>query len=238
MIDDPDHALRLNGKDRRYLLAGLGPQAPDDVWFSRDIHNNQLQHWMLVVKYRKFELVRMAEGDYMFICDYEPGWTPDRELQKPSSKMRGGFGNGYDNWCVLRIGWSRLSKREIDRCFAAARAYYPPRLSWTQCQDFLRRFADQLVDRYDLHWRFFVDNTAIERWSVPQLTPPPAVAVQQVQQAQAQAQAQVQEQDNIMRRVNTFNTWQSGFFMAQQQNIALNNQIMQNNQNFGVGYGN
>jgi hypothetical protein len=34
---------------------------------------------MLVVKYRKFELVRMAEDDYMFICGYEPGWTPDRE---------------------------------------------------------------------------------------------------------------------------------------------------------------
>jgi hypothetical protein len=212
-------------------LLGLGPQAPKDVWFSRDIHNNQLQHWMLVVKYRKFELVRMAEGDYMFICDYEPGWTPDRERQKPSSRRRGGFGNGYDSWCILHIGWSSLSGREIDRCFAAARAYYPPRLSWIQCQDFLRRFADQFIDRYDLHWRFFIDNTAIERRSVPQLPPPPAALVQQAQRARARAQAQAQGQGNFMRSVNTLNAWQGGYFRAQQQNIALNNQIMQNNQN-------
>ncbi|KAH8689010.1 hypothetical protein BGW36DRAFT_365544 [Talaromyces proteolyticus] len=153
---------------------------------------------MLVVKYRKFELVPMAEGDYRFVCDYEPGWTLEGEQQKPSSRQLGGLDHCYDGWCMLRIGWSRLSEREINRCFAATLAYYRPQVSRTQCQDFLRHFANQFVDRHDLHWRLFIDNTPIEGRSVPHLPTPPAALVQQTQQAQ--------EQGSFMRRVDNRNT--------------------------------
>lgn len=209
------------------MLSGLlGLQAPDDVWFSRDIHNQVLQHWMLIVKGRKFELVRTPEGDYAFNCGYEPGWTPERERQKPSSRNRGGYWNGYDSWIVLRIGWSNLSKKEIDQCFTAARSYYPPRLSWTQAQDFLRRFADQFVNRYDANWRFFIDNFDIQRQSVPQLPPPPAFL---------QQQGTTQRQGISMQSVDRLNAMQAGYMRGQQQNMALNNQLMQNGYNPGYG---
>lgn len=203
-------------------LLGFGHQPTDNVWFSRNIHNNELQQWMLVVRDRKLELVRTAHGNYTFSYTYEAGWTPDRERQKPSSRPRGHLGNGYDHWIILHIGWTRLSEKEIDRCFDSARAHYPPALSWTQCQDFLHRFAERFIDRRDVHWRFFIDNVDIRCRCVPELPPPPAVLFQA---------AEARNTHNV----DTFNAWQGGYSRAQQQNLALNNQIMQNNQAFNMG---
>ncbi|KAH8907596.1 hypothetical protein BR93DRAFT_967487 [Coniochaeta sp. PMI_546] len=213
-------------------LLGLSPPRAHDVWFSRNINNNQLQDWMLVVKSRKYELVRMPEGDFKLFCGREPYWTPDLERATPSPRTQGRCRREYDNWIMVNIGWSTLSGSEIDRCFAATYLPYPPRLSWTQCQEFLRRFAEQLVGRQSLHWRFLIDNTARECQSVPQLPPPPAALLQEYQQSQLQAQGQGQGQgqgqSSLARRVENFNMMQAGIMRAQQQNIALNNQLMQN----------
>ncbi len=214
-----------------YTLLALVREPPDDVWFSRDIYDNQLRAWVLVTKRRRYELVRMAEGDYVFVCDYDPRFTLYREGQRQDRTRRGGrdgFRNRYDNWIMVVIGWSHLSGGDIDRCFDAVRAYYPPRLSWTQCQDFLRRFADQFIDRYHIHWRFFVDNTAVECRCVPQLPPIPA-AIQN-------PQAQTQEQARFMSHVQILNQSQAGYFAAQQQNMAMNQQIQQNSFNPGYGF--
>ena len=139
---------------------------------------------------------------------------------------RGSIGNGYDSWVVTRIGWTNMSEKDIDQFFAAARSYYPPRLSWPQAQDLLRRFADQFVDRYEAHWRRFIDNSDIRRQSVPQL-PTPQGGMQQV--------GVPQRQHISMQSVNTLNTMQASFLNAKQQNMAMNNQLMQNNINPGYG---
>lgn len=202
-------------------LLGLGSRAPDDVFFARDILYNELRRWTLVVKGRRYELVRMVEGDYVFFCDYDPDWTVDRERALVDRTRPAGYRARYDCWCMLRIGWSSLSKKEIDWCFADARAHYPPRLSWSQCQDFLRRFTYQFVDRYDIHWRFLMDNTGFEQWSVAQLPPPPTVLLEQ-------AQAAAQQRANFMQRVGHLNAMGASMCRAQQQNIVMNQQIQQN----------
>lgn len=216
-------------------MLGLSPQTPHGVWFSRDIQNNQLQHWMLIVKNRKFELGRMPEGDFILICDHESGWTPDREKQ---SRSRGVHSTLQNHWCMFRIGLSDLSGKEIDRCFAANRAYYPPRLSWTQSQDFLRRFAEQLVDQYDIHWRFFVDNTAFECRAVSQLPRASAALLVEARRVRQAQQARAQQEANFARSREILNAWQGNYNRAQQQNMALNQQMMQNSSNYGIGWGN
>lgn len=214
-------------------LLGLSPPRSHDVWFSRDINNNQLQGWMVVVKNRRYELVRTPEGDFAFNCEKLPYWTLQNERATPSPRTQGRCRREYDNWIMVIVGWSTLSGPEIDRCFAAIYAQYPPRLSWTQSQDFLRRFAEQLVSTQSHHWRFLIDNTEIERQSVPQLPPPPAAVLEEYQQQQARAQAQAQgrgqPQSSLASRVENFNMMQAGIMRAQQQNMALNNQLMQNN---------
>lgn len=214
-------------------LLGLGgtQDYSDEVYFSRDIHNNVLQQWMLIVKNRKFELTRMPDGSYVVDCDYDRNWTLERERTKPQNRSRGGWGNGYDSWIVVRIGWSRLSGKDVDYCFADARAYYPPRLSWTQCQDFLRRFGDGFIGRHDYHYQFFFDSTAIERQSVPQLPPPPAAVVQE---SQARARQREQQRVHNINMVNRLNAMQGGMMISQQQTAAQNAQIQQNQYNYGV----
>src|SRR3569833_523268 len=208
-------------------LLGLGSKSPEDVFFSRDILYNELRCWKLVVKGRKYELVRMAEGDYVFYCDYDLVWFFVCVYALVERTRPPGYRAHYDGWCMLRIGWSSLSKKEIDWCFNDARAHYPPRLSWSQCQDFLRRFTYQFVDRYDIHWRFLMDNTGPEQWSVAQLPPPPAALFQE-------AEAAAQQRANFMQRVGYLNAMGASMVHAQQQNIAMNQQIQQNN-NGGFG---
>ncbi|OIW30551.1 hypothetical protein CONLIGDRAFT_283621 [Coniochaeta ligniaria NRRL 30616] len=208
-------------------LLGLSPPRSHDVWFSRNINNNELQDWMLVVKTRKYELLRMPEGDFVLNIGREPYWSPEGERATPSRRTQGRCRREYDSWIMVNIGWSTLSGTEIDRCFATTRPLFPPRLSWTQCQDFLRRFVVQLVGSQSLHWRFFLDNTALERLTVLQLPPPPAVLLQEYQQAQGQAQGQ--GQSSMQRRIDNFNAMNAGAMRVQAQNMALNNQLMQNN---------
>lgn len=213
-------------------------QAVDEaLWFSRDIHNNQLRHWMIVVRGHIFELVRTPEGNFAFVCAQERGWTPVFEQQKREQnrgRTQGRGGNGFDGWNCLYIGKSRLHGREIEQCFAATRAPYPPRLSWAQCQDFLRRFANQLVHTRDPeYWPFLVNCTAIERRTVALQPPLPRAAVLR---QQALARERAREQADVSRRADRLNAWQVGYQNAQAQNMALNMQLMQNQQNFG-GWG-
>lgn len=216
-------------------LLGLGPQTSHGIWFARDIRNNHLQHWMLVVKDRKFELARMPEGDFMLICTYEPGWTPEREGQ---SRSRGTATTLENHWCSFCIGWADVSGKAIDRCFLASRPYYPPRLTWAQSQDFLRRFAEQLVDRYEIHWQFFVDNTAFENRSVSQLPRAAAALLVEAQRVRQIQQARAQQEENFRQFRMNMNAWQGGYNRAQQQNIAQNIQIQQAQANTGIGWGN
>jgi hypothetical protein len=219
---------RLLGLDSRSQAVN------EAVWFSRDIHNNQLRHWMLVVRGRIYELVRTPEGNFTFVCARERGWTPVFEQQnrgRNRGRTQGRHGNGLDGWTAVYIGKSRLSGREIEQRFATVRAPYPPRLSWAQCQDFLRRFAHQLVDSRDPeYWPFFITSTAIERRTVA-LLPPPPMALVRLEQARERERAR--EQADVTRRAGNLNAMQAGFLRAQEQNMATNMQIMQNNQNFG-----
>ncbi|KAK3385600.1 hypothetical protein B0H63DRAFT_473246 [Podospora didyma] len=206
-------------------LFGLGSQPPYDVWFSRNIYLNELQDWMLVVKCRKFELVRMPEGDFTFVCDYEHDWSIDREELNPGKKLRGRYGNGYDNFIMVQIGSSHLTGKEIDQRFVATCHQFPPRLSWTQAQDFLRRFTEQFVDTHTFHWRFFLDNTDFGRQCVPQLPPPPVILINGSEEQKAAAEA---DRARLNDRVMNFNMMNAGMMRAQQQNIAMNQQIMRN----------
>jgi hypothetical protein len=209
-------------------LLGLSPPRSHEVWFSRNINNNELQDWMLVVKNRKYELLRMPEGDFRFNCGRSDNWTPELERATPSQRSQGRCRREYDSWVMVNIGWSTLSGTGIDQCFTAVGAHYPPGMSWTQCQEFLRRFADQLVANRSFHWQFLLDNTDTNRQTLLQLPPPPAALVEEYRQEQMQGPGQAQGQSYAARRAERFNMMQAGMMRAQQQNIAMNNQIIQN----------
>lgn len=131
----------------------------------------------------------------------------------------------------MYIGKSRptLSGREIEQSFATTRAPYPARLSWAQCQDFLRRFATLMVETQDPeYWQFLIDCTNVQRRTVALMPPVPRAAVLR---QQALARERAREQANLNRRVDNFNALQAGVMNAQAQNMAMNAQI-QNNQNY------
>ncbi|KAI5358693.1 hypothetical protein Slin14017_G109760 [Septoria linicola] len=152
--------------------------ASPDVWLSRNIKDQQLQHWMLVVKNHKLELVRMSSGDYQLAYEYEDGWTADIERVKPVASTRGRRGNGYDGWAMSRIGWTQAADLVIDDYIQQVRMRFgpPKRFLWTDCQNLLREVADMIVHDRDPHyWGFFVDNTDARRQNVSQLPGPEAL---------------------------------------------------------------
>ena len=216
-------------------LLGLGPQTSHEVWFARDIRNSELQHWMLAVKNRKFELARMPEGDFIIICTYEPGWTVEREGLRRS---RGAASTLQNHWYAFCIGWSEQSGKEIDRCFVASRAYYTPRLSWAQSQDFLRRFVEQLVDRYDIHWQFFVDNTAFDRQSTSQLPRAAPALLRQAARVRQAQQARAQQEANFRAIRGNLNAMGASIIRGERQEMAQQQQMMQAQSNSGIGWGN
>jgi deferrochelatase/peroxidase EfeB len=57
-----------------------------------------------------------------------------------------------------------------------------------------------------------------------------------VQLQQAREREQKKERDNTSRMVDNMSAMQAGILRGQQQNVAINIQI-QNNQNFSMGYG-
>jgi hypothetical protein len=101
--------------------------------------------------------------------------------RKSGARSRAAGREGGTAMATTAGAWCASASRvcPTGKSSSAVRAGYPSRLSWAQCQDFLRRSADQLVDHHDLkYWQFFINNTIIERRAVPQLPPPPGALLQ------------------------------------------------------------
>ena len=155
------------------------PRYSDYVWLTRDIQQGQLS-WMIVAKCAKIKLQRLPNEQYEVQCSYVPGWTPDKAFQEMANKRRV---RQYqcDGWVIVKIGHTHLNRVDLQRHCDALRADYPLHISWVQCQDFLRRFASQILAQHGEAWQWFMDNIDPLRNSVPQLTPPPPGLVAELQ---------------------------------------------------------
>ena len=185
-------------------LFGLRPDGSgikDHVWFSRHLDQGIVHFFVVMVKSLQFTFKIQVDGSY--VCDYAyiPTFNPTR-----ASTNVIGYGRVevfyWERCAIVSVGETRLNQRAILRQINAIRAQYRTRLSWTQCQEFLRRFVTGIVDRPGECWQYFSDTTDTSRQSAQQLLPPPfhiRQAFSNLQQEESQRQVQ---QQNLMSQMN------------------------------------
>lgn len=191
----------------------------DVIWFSRDVHQSQLQRWMIAVQSVRTTFTRQADGSYRLETYTIPGWTPEGENEQTK---RPGRNCSYESHHFLqRIAYTRLLQHQIAECFYSIRSQYPTNFSWTQCQDFLRRFVTGILDQPSAQWpwpysewQWFLDNTDTSRHQYQDLPPIPHHVI-----AALRTQQQQQQNQNSTIPSYWFNMLNGANRQVQQQNL-------------------
>jgi len=202
------------------------------VWFSRCILDGRLKHWVLITHDTKYELRRSehvvqdkqqdaTQRDNEYTYHIKP-YTIDQE--KRDISLTELLIPEIDGYYVCLIGWTRMSKEQIDaEVRAVSGTFGEYNLLRNNCQDFLRLVAGKiLVEEKAADYPWFLSNTKT-KYQKDQWLMPPAIEMllRQSQSMQAQSQSQIQHQIHHQMQQQTQNQIQLQIQLQIQQQIQM-----------------
>ncbi|OLN96310.1 hypothetical protein CCHL11_04420 [Colletotrichum chlorophyti] len=152
----------------------------EPVWFSRQIEDGHLHRWAILTIEKKYELqlpsTDMSKGvlsKYKFdgsaapSLEYETriaAWSLTDEMMevRQQNHLTAGKEHARDYY-ICQIGWTTLTEEQVDtECKAANAAFGVASLSFSDCQGFLKYFANRIIkspEGHALDYGWFVENT-------------------------------------------------------------------------------
>ena len=208
----------------------------EQVWFSRYISNGRLRHWVLLTHGNKYELRRSENvnddrneeraGETSFTYHVSP-FTIDEE--KRNAALAETSLPNVDGFYVCLVGWTRLSKSEVDTaCQSVFAEFGEYHLLWKNCQHFLQRLAERIVSAKAADYPWFISNTKTRYQKTQHLLPPPLeMLMKSLQQMQMQSQMQVQTQNQLQMQMQNQTQNQMQLQIQNQIQLQMQNQIQQ-----------
>ncbi|KAK0374126.1 hypothetical protein CLIM01_08534 [Colletotrichum limetticola] len=184
--------VNLRGKQGQDTTKG------EQVWYSRRVDDGCLLHWAIITHGQKYEL-RLPNGSVPKPKDkvpesekassFEPArvyearvaaWSLKEETNKLRALQLSTPSKGYHtrDHTVCQIGWTTLTKDEVNTEWAAARSTIPAKdLGYDDCRELLKRFGSiiKTPEGCALDYDWFKESLETPTHRLTEITPDKAV---------------------------------------------------------------
>ncbi|KAJ5710915.1 hypothetical protein N7488_005071 [Penicillium malachiteum] len=129
------------------IQAECSLQSGEPVFLSHYISKGRLRHWVLHVHEHKYELRQVRAEGFCTRKRYKASISPSGfDLLEYQRSVTMHHSPTLDNHFYSMIGWTTLSKKEVDQeCHIVGEGFGSYSLFTNNCHDFLQSLADAIV---------------------------------------------------------------------------------------------
>ncbi|KAJ5613644.1 hypothetical protein N7528_007298 [Penicillium herquei] len=137
-------------------------ESGEPVFLSHYISKGRLRHWVLHVHEHKYELRQVLAEGFWTRKRYKASISPSGfDLLEYQRSVTMHHAPKVDNYFYSMIGWTTLSKKEVDQeCDIVGEGFGSYSLFTNNCHDFLQSLADAIVTTRAPDWKWFRDHDA------------------------------------------------------------------------------